>query len=68
MLLFLNGSVGGCFLKKYFSLLLLSKLLRVSDSFDDDLSLLGTKVRPKERTSSCGELSFLEERLVMFVQ
>ncbi len=37
--------------KEVFSLLLLSKLLRDSDSFDNDVSLLGTKVRPKERIS-----------------
>ncbi len=38
--------------------LLLSKLLRDSDSFDDDVSLLGTKLRPKERKSSGGSLVF----------
>ena len=72
VLFFLNGcgSVGGCFLKKYFSLLLLSKLLRDSDSVDDDVypCWVQRSCRPKERTSSCWELGGEISYVSFFVQ
>ena len=69
MLFFLKGccSVGGLFLKKCLSLLLLSKLSRGSDSCVCDWTRLGTKVKPRERTSFCGDVSVLDERLVIYL-
>lgn len=69
VLFFLNGcgSVGGRFLKKCLSLLFLLNLLRDSDSCVCDEVRLGTKVKPKARTSDCGELRVLDERLVIYL-
>ena len=60
------GSLDGLSLKKCFILLLLSKLSRESDSGICGVTLLGTKVRPRERTSICGGLRVFEERLVIY--
>ena len=60
------GSEDGLFLKKCLSLLLLSKRSRESVSSVCDEAWLGTKFKPKARTSNCGELSVLEDRLVMY--
>ena len=46
--------------------LLLSKLSRESDSGICGVTLLGTKVRHRERTSICGGLRVFEERLVIY--
>ena len=54
-------------LKKNLRRLLLSKLSRDSDIGISGGFLLGTKVRPNERTSTCGGLRDLEERLVMYL-
>ena len=69
MLFFLKGccSVGSLLLKKCLSLLLLTKLFRGSDSCVCDCTLLGTKVKPRERTSFCGGVSVLDERLVIYL-
>ena len=68
MLFFLKGcgSVDGWFLKKYLILLFLSKLCRDSVKLFCGGVLLGTKVRPSERTSSCVVVRVLDERLVMY--
>ena len=67
MLFFLKGcgSVDGWFLKKCFNLLLLSKASRDSGKCTIGEVQLGTKVRPKARTSNCGGFSVLDERLLM---
>ena len=61
------GSVDGLFLKKYFSLLFLSKLLRDSGSCVFGGVQLGIKVKPKARTSNCGGLRDFDERFVMYL-
>ena len=59
--------VAGCLLlKKSFNLLLLSKFLRGSGSWLRDPLRLGTKGKPRERTSTCGGVRVLEERLVIY--
>ena len=59
-LFFLNGCGSTCdlSLKKNLSRLLLSKSLRDSEMGIGGVSLLGTKVKPNERTSNCGGLGF----------
>ena len=68
VLLFLKGcgSEDGLFLKKYFSLLLLSKLSRDSGNCVLGGVQLGIKVKPKARTSNCGGLRDFDERFVMY--
>ena len=61
------GSVDGRFLKKYFSLLLLSNSSRDLVKLFDAWFLLGTKVKPRARMSSCAWSSVLDERLVMYL-
>ena len=59
--------MGGLFLKKCFIRLLLSKLSKDSSICVGNEILLGTKVKPKDRTSSCGGLRVLDERLVTYL-
>ena len=68
-LFFLNGcgSTCGLSLKKNLSRLLLSKSLRDSDMGIGGESLLGTKVKPNERTSNCGGLRVFDDRLVIYL-
>ena len=71
----ISGEAGGGF-HKLFSLkgcvvagcLFLKKIccLWGSGSWLRDLLRLGTKVKPKERTSTCGGVRVLEERLVIY--
>ena len=60
------GSVGDLFWKKYLILLFLSNSSRDSSSWACGLDPLGTKVKPRERTSKCEGLKVFEERLVMY--
>ncbi len=60
------GSVFGLLPKKCLSLLFLSKLSRDSDNFVRVRLLLGTKVKPRDRTSICGTVRVFVERLVMY--
>ena len=61
------GSVDGLFLKKCLSLVFLSNCSRDSVNSVCEEAWLGTKFRPKARTSSCGELNVFEDRLVMYL-
>ena len=60
------GSVDGRSLKKCLILFPLSKSSRDSMSWDWSKCLLGTKVKPNDRTSVWGGSRVLEERLVMY--
>ena len=60
------GFEAGLFLKKNRSRLLLSNLSRDSDIGVSGWAPLGTKVKPNERTSNCGGVRVLDERLVMY--
>ena len=53
------GSVGDLFWKKYLILLFLSNSSRDSSSWACGLDPLGTKVKPRERTSKCEGLKVL---------
>ena len=59
--------MGGLFRKKKLSLLLLSKLLRDSSSENCGSCMLGTKLRPRDRTSRCVGLRVLDERFVIYL-